>query len=242
MNNDKRLNGIIGDAEDRVKDGEKHHHPHGSFEILIKGESQDEISVTFGEPNPSGRQILSKAGFVPEEDHALIQLLLPGSRLIDMNDKVDLRNMGRLVFRVFGGGEIFLFTVDDTGYQWGASKINEADLRDAAVVPEEKVLVLERDGEEAEVPAGGDIELSHTGVEHLRTRHGMITVTLDGDEKRIHPGMYTTEKLIQVLGVEAGYLLNVVEDGELIPLQPNEKLRVKDGMIFISQVPSGGSS
>ena len=62
-------------------------------------------------------------------------------------------------------------------------------------------------------------------------------------EKTIPRGTYTTEQLIQVLGVEAGYLLNLVNrNGQLVTLRPGETTKVRKGMKFISQVPCGGSS
>jgi hypothetical protein len=43
--------------------------------------------------------------------------------------------------------------------------------------------------------------------------------------------------------IEAGYLLNLkTEDGELVTLKPGQKILVKNGMHFYSQVPGGGSS
>jgi hypothetical protein len=70
----------------------------------------------------------------------------------------------------------------------------------------------------------------------------LVTVYLDGAEKHIPHGSYTTEELITVLGVEDGYLLNLLDNGQLRPLQPGQKMAVKKGMQFISQVPCGGSS
>lgn len=56
-------------------------------------------------------------------------------------------------------------------------------------------------------------------------------------------GTYTTEELVRVLGVEPGYVLNIVNPhGQLEPLKPGQKIRVKKGMKFVSQVPCGGSS
>jgi hypothetical protein len=55
--------------------------------------------------------------------------------------------------------------------------------------------------------------------------------------------VYTTEKLIDIFKVPAGYLLNLKErDGDLVTLKPGQELRVKCGMRFFSQVPGGGSS
>ena len=82
------------------------------------------------------------------------------------------------------------------------------------------------------------------GTEHLRIGKRLVTVYLDNEvEKRIPSGTYTTEELISVLGVEAGYLLNVLDpQGKLVLLEPKQKTTVREGMNFFSQVPCGGSS
>jgi hypothetical protein len=72
----------------------------------------------------------------------------------------------------------------------------------------------------------------------------MVTVFLNGpnNPKEIPRGVYTTEQLIDVLGVEPGYLLNLAEKDGLRTLKPGERIRVKTDMRFFSQVPGGGSS
>ncbi len=67
-----------------------------------------------------------------------------------------------------------------------------------------------------------------------------VSVYLDGEEKSIPRGKHTTEELLSALGVEAGYLLNVVNDeGQLVILEPGQEVHVKKDMKFISQVPCG---
>ena len=95
------------------------------------------------------------------------------------------------------------------------------------------VFVLKTDDAECEIKEGKVVNLSQAGIEHLQTRPRMVTVTLDGEQKIIPAGVYTTEALLNILDVEPGYLLNV---------RPNERVHVKEGMIFISQVPGGASS
>ena len=68
----------------------------------------------------------------------------------------------------------------------------------------------------------------------------LITVFIDTVEKMIEMGKYTTEQLIQVLGVTPGYVLNV-KDGNspLKPLTPGATYQVHPGMQFFSQPPDG---
>lgn len=200
--------------------------------------------ATFDDPVPDGRQILAEAGFVPADEHVLIQLVRRGTRSIGLDEAVDLRKPGIEAFRVFKSDRLFRFTIDGRGYEWGAAAISEPTLREIADVEQDHVLVLEREDAEDRVLGPDDrVKLSDAGTERLRTRKRLVTVCIDGTEKKIPAGIYTTERLMEVLGVEPGYLLNVVNaEGQLELLKPDAKLRVMDGMKFFSQVPCGGSS
>ena len=210
----------------------------GKFAISV-----DDVQLQLAEPVLDGERILNEAGFQPAEDYVLIQLLLPGTRSVGLDESVDLREKGSRAFRAFKSDRIFRFTVDDVGYEWGGAKITEPELRRIAVVDGDRTLVQERGGKAIELAADGIVELAETGTEHLRVVE-LVTVTLDNEvEKKIPSGTYTTEELIRVLGVEAGYLLDVVvEQGKLEPLRPGQTTQVMAGMKFISHVPAGGSS
>ena len=210
----------------------------GKFVISV-----DDVQLQLAEPVLDGERILNEAGFQPAEDYVLIQLLLPGTRSVGLDESVDLRQKGSRAFRAFKSDRIFRFTVDDVGYEWGIAKITEPELRRIAVVDDGRTLVLERGGKAIELAADGIVELGEAGTEHLRVVE-LVTVTLDNElEKKIPSGAYKTEELIRVLGVEAGYVLDVLdEQGTLVPLQPGQTIQVKAGMKFVSHVPAGGSS
>ncbi len=86
--------------------------------------------------------------------------------------------------------------------------------------------------------------LKITGTEHLRTKKRLVTVYYGIDDQRfeLKPGIYTTEQLIAIFPVPEGYLLNLLEDGVLVTLKPDQKTHIKNGMHFSSQPPGGGSS
>lgn len=200
-------------------------------------------AVSFTDPQPTAGQILAEANCLPPSDFALIQLLKHGTRLIGLDDTVDLREQEKAAFRAFETDRIYDFTVDERGYVWGTDLIPEPELREITCIDEDKVFVLERDGKDKELGPDESLDLGKKGTEHLRTIKGFVDVVLDDDiHKRIPRGIYTTEQLIAALGVEPGYRLNVLVDGELKLLEPGEKLRVKEGMHFFSQQPGGGSS
>ena len=205
--------------------------------------SVDDVQLQLAEPMLDGGQILDEAGFRPAEDYVLIQLLLPGTRSVGLDESVEFRGDGSDTFRAFKSDRIFRFTVDDRGYEWGVAKITEPELRRIAVVDDDRTLVLDRDGKAFELAADDTVELGEAGTEHLRVVE-LVTVTLNNEvEKKIPSGAYKTEELIRILGVEAGYVLDILdEQGKLDPLQPGQTIQVKAGMKFYSHVPAGGSS
>jgi hypothetical protein len=176
------------------------------------GTTVNQRAVNFTDPVPDGRQILSAAGFDPADEHVLIQRMHHGTRSIGLDEPVDLREEGREAFDAFRSDRTFTFTLDARGYEWGAGVITEPQLRELAAVAPEDVLLLERQDEpDRELGPGDAVNLGASGTEHLRTAKKLITVFLDGVAKKIARGTYTTEQLIQLLGVTTGYLLNVVD-------------------------------
>lgn len=219
-------------------------HPQGkAFRICVADSNLTPRDVRIDDPEPTGRQLLSEAGFVPAEDHYLIQRLPRATRTVSLDELVDLRKPGAESFVAFRTDRVYAFTIDERGYEWGNPTIGEPILRVLGQVPDDETLVLQREGEDLELGPGDQVALCESGTEHLRTAKRLIDVWLDGEKKQIARGTYTTEELIEVLGVAAGYLLNVIApDGQLVALQPSQTLRVREGMKFISQVPGGGSS
>lgn len=200
-------------------------------------------TVKFARATPTGEQILDKAGLQPAGDYALIQLLGHSTRSIGLDDAVDLAAAGTDAFRAFKTDRIFLFTLNGHGFEWGADKLPEPELRLIGRVPEGEVLVLERDGTDADLGPADVLELGHRGTEHLHTEKRLVTVFFENEPREIPRGTYTTEQLKKLFGVQEGYVLEFInEEGQLTPLKPGAKLRVKEGMKFFEQVPCGGSS
>jgi len=210
----------------------------GKFFTTVNG-----TEVKFSEPAPKGEHILDVAGLRPADDFALIQLLYHSSRSVGLDETVDLRAEGTEVFRAFKTDRIFRFTVNGRGYEWGVDKIPEAELRSITRTREDEVLVLEREGRDVELAPTDVLDLGAAGTEHLVTERRLITVYFENKPREIRRGIYTTEQLKQLFGVQAGYELEVINDeGQLTPLKPGAKLRVEEGMKFFEQVPCGGSS
>lgn len=211
----------------------------GEFSVTVNG-----ALITLRDRRPIGRQILTAAGLLPATDYVLIQLLKPGTKSISVDETLNLGDPGREAFRAFKTDRIFLFTVDEVAYEWGNGSIEVAELRRIAVIPDDRVLVLERLGEDAQV-IHDHVTLAAAGTEHLRTASRLVAVFLDDErEPRLIPrGTHTTEELLTLLKVKPGYQLNVLgPDGQINELAPGQKVHVKEGMHFYSQAPAGGAS
>lgn len=208
---------------------------------LFKVQINDE-TVEIADATPSGNQLLTAGRFEPADDYVLVEKTDAGSRLISLDETIHLAAHGTTSLFAFKSGEVFLFTVNTHGYQWGQSQISDPEIRDLADIRADDVLVLGRDDDDEVIAPGSVVSLRHGGTEHFRTETRLIKVFIDNVEKEIPRGTYTTEQLINVLGVTPGYLLNLQRKSGLDPLKPGEPLKVKAGMRFFSQAPGGGSA
>lgn len=212
--------------------------PDGKFFTTV-----NDATVKFQDVTPSGERILDKAGLKPPGEYVLIQLMCHSTRSVGLGEKVDLWAPGTEAFRAFKSDRIFRFTLNEHGFEWGVDKIPEPELRVIGRVPEDEVLVLERDGDDVDLKPTDILDLGHSGTEHLHTEKLFITVFFENEPREIPRGVYTMEHLKQVFGVQEGYILEILNDeGQLTPLKPGAKLRLKAGMKFFEQVPCGGSS
>jgi hypothetical protein len=229
-----------GEGRDHSGHGQEARAPgaDGQFFTSVNGET-----VKFTNPDPKGEHILDKAGFKPPGDFALIQVMRHSSRSIGLDDTVDLRSSGTEVFRAFKTDRIYRFTLNGHGYEWAAEKLTEPELRVIGHVHDGEVLVLERDGADIDLGPMDVLDLGHGGTEHMHTEKRLITVYFENEPREIPRGTYTTEELKKLFGVQDGYVLEYINhEGQLMPLKPGAKLKVKEGMKFFEQVPCGASS
>lgn len=201
-------------------------------------------NISVDDPVPMGRQVLDAAGFVPPDECVLIQGFAHGTRAVGLDETIDLSQPEIEAFYAFRSDRIFRLTIEERGFDWGSARIKEPTLRSIAHVPDDEILFLERtDQPDLELGPDDELDLSKPGTEHLRCEKRLIEVFFKDQPYQIQRGVYTTEQLMAKFPIEQGYLLNLLKpDGELVILKPGEKIRVKCGMRFFSQVPGGGSS
>jgi hypothetical protein len=69
-----------------------------------------------------------------------------------------------------------------------------------------------------------------------------VTVTIDGREEHIRPGVYVVKQLKRLLQVKPDYALDQVVSGKLEPLEEHDKVVIKGGEVFVSHVRGGAAS
>lgn len=160
---------------------------------------EGENELRFEDPVVDGRKILRAAGHEPPDEYVLIELTSPGSRSLGLDEDIDLREAGREIFHAFHSDRIFTFTVEERGYEWGTTQIDETIIRQIANVDAGNDLMLEREDEPDEViRKGAIIDLSARGTEHIRIRKRPdtfeVTINYNGSKR---PLKVTNSELIK---------------------------------------------
>jgi hypothetical protein len=193
----------------------------------------------------SALKIAEADGKTPPDQYVVLrQLASRELQSMRPDETAELREDGSSRFFVIRGDRTYRFEVDNLEFEWPLESLAGGRIKQLVGRGEDFELLLERSGE-AEVI--GDDELVHfgpEGIERLRTRERphLVTVYYGGDDEpfELPRGEYTTEKLIDIFHVPAGYVLDLVEeDGKFRELEPGKSLRIEEGMHFVSHLPVG---
>jgi len=91
-----------------------------------------------------------------------------------------------------------------------------------------------------------DAELEVKGSEALAGGHTpgpeVVTVSVDGVERRVPRGTYIVSAFKQLVGVDASRELDEVVHGEFKPLDDNASITIEKHEKFVSHVRTGSSS
>ncbi|MFG1375194.1 multiubiquitin domain-containing protein [Xanthobacter oligotrophicus] len=127
----------------------------------------------------TGRELLTLAGLAPASEYQLILVRANRTRLIGLEDKVNLKTEKGAVFRAFEDDRSYSWTLDEIGQVWGAPTLDVDELTSLFEVTPNNELVLERHDEpDVVLRPGGVIFFEEKGVEHIVTRHKKPDVVL----------------------------------------------------------------
>jgi len=120
------------------------------------------------DPIVSGREVLSKAGFIPADQHILVQIRDQQTTGRELDEKITLRTAGPEHFRAFPGDRLFTFTVEQRSQVWGEPQIKETELRSIIEIGDDEIFLLEKQDEaDVRIRDGASINLSAFGAERI---------------------------------------------------------------------------
>ncbi|WP_439606271.1 multiubiquitin domain-containing protein [Hydrogenophaga sp.] len=214
--------------------------------IQVLDEHFNPRSARIDDDRVTGRQVAEAAGFNSIDKVIVLQQLLSGAlEELRPEELVDLARPGVERFFVIEGDATFHFFLDGLKLEWPRAKVNASTLLRLALKDDEFELVQQQEDAPDMVLDDDDVvDLSQKGTEQLKTRKvsKLIKVLYNEQPFELQKGSYTTEQLIAIFQVEAGYLLDLWVDGKLLELKPGQELKLKAGMHFTSHPPRGQSS
>jgi hypothetical protein len=219
-----------------------HHHHHAPLEI--SGVDLQVRPVLMEDGTPTGSQIASACGFTPSQQVTILHWLPDGNfEDVRPEEVADIARKGRR-FIVQESDSSFRLTIDGRRIDWPAARISASVVRQLSRKTDVEVILQREDVPDAVLGDATIIDLRGDGTEHFATRKRptLVRVFYADVPFDLPRRPHTTEELLALFNVEAGYLLDLIDKGRLIELKPGQTIELKDGMHFASHPPRGQSS
>lgn len=222
------------------------HRPHG-FEIKVAGPDLKFRELTIDDPKPTGRQIISEAGFKPADEYGVLQWL-PGGDLeeLRLKETTDLRQNGIERFIIAKTDRAFFFALDGERQEWLVPFVNGITLKRLAEKdPEDVEVVLEREGEpDREIDDQEIVDLSAAGLEKFKIRpvDKTVVIYVNGEKNPVkitrgeHTGLEIKEAAIeQGVKIQRDFILSLVKGpGETQIIGDQDTVKVKRGQHYVA--------
>lgn len=215
--------------------------------INVLDEHFNQRDLSFDDPKVTGRQIAHEAGFRPADEIIVLQQLKDGSmEEVRLEELVDLKAAGAERFFVMTGDRTYRLLVDGLRLEWPRAHLTGEAIRKLAGRDDQFEVIQElEDTPDRVIEEDEVVSLQGGGTEKFKTRRAvrLITVFYGEQPHEMTRGVYSTEQLRTEFKVEAGYVLALIAaDGSFDELKSGQKLRLKNGMRFVSYAPCGESS
>jgi hypothetical protein len=215
--------------------------------VNVLDEHFNQRGFSFDDPKVTGRQIAHEAGFRPADEAIVLQQLKEGSmEEVRLEELVDLTTAGAERFFIMTADRTYRLVVDGLRLEWPREALTGEAIRKLAGRDDQVEVIQElEDAPDRVIEEDEVVSLKGDGTEKFKTRRAvrLITVFYGEQPHEMPRGAYTTEQLREEFKVEDGYVLALIaEDGSFEELKPGHKLRLKDGMKFVSYAPCGQSS
>jgi len=216
------------------------------FKIEASDETFSFETIQFRDPIVTAAQIAESVGAHPVIQFKILQQLSSGEiETKRPTETTDLREVTTKRFFVIRSDRTFGFTIDGLAMEWPLGSIVGKHLRELAKASEHQELVR--------VTAVGFLPIDNDDIvsfeepenEEFRLVDRPLTVTIFYREEpfEVERRQWTTEELLGLFEVPAGYKLDLIEaSGEFKEMKPGHKIKVRNGMEFTSHVPVGQSS
>ncbi|WP_299281762.1 multiubiquitin domain-containing protein [uncultured Tateyamaria sp.] len=202
----------------------------------VDGSAFESIDVVL-----SGRQIRQSAGLAPASNYVLIKIGQGTSQSIGLDEAVDLNQDEPPCFLSFESDRVFSLTINERGFEWGASEISASDIRAYGGIPDDHQLILDSEGDR---PIEDDdvVRLKAKGAERIISKPmEKICIVINTVEEYVEPGRFSFEELAKLAFPNTEVTPNTEytvsyrkgpgnkPEGSLIA---GESVKLKKGMIF----------
>jgi hypothetical protein len=207
---------MLTEANEDVRDNGPAEHSAGgldTYRILVARENLQFTPASLADPVPTGAQILAASGIHQPTEHLLFQMLKSGLlEEIRPEETTDLRLAGKEKFLVFRSDRSFRFQLDDRAFDWGASRISGATLKQLAGVggATHEVWLDELRSSDREIADAELVDLTAPGVERFRTRPIAITIIVNARRKELHQRRVTFWEIAMLAFPEAVPAENII--------------------------------
>lgn len=217
------------------------------FHLTVLNEALASTQLAFTHPDQTGRSVVHKLGAQDPEQMVILRQVGNGEIVkVRLDEPLDLRTVGQDRFFVVVGDRTYDFVMDSLQLMWPRADVSSTLLLNLAHKSGDFEVVQELpDGAHRSLGEHESVSLAGAGVERFKTVHKpkIVTVFYRDDPVEIARGEYTTEQLVDIFKVPAGYLLEIVlPPCEFVVLKPGEKLRIHGGEKFVAHFPVGTSS
>lgn len=217
----------------------------GQFRIKVAQPDLNFRVVQVDDPKPTGRQIITAAGFQATEDYGVLQWIDSGDlEPLRLNETVDLRANGAERFIIAQTDRAFFFELEGERQEWLLALINGTTLKRLAGKDRDRFIVIrEREDEtDEEIEDDQMVDLSSAGLEKFRIRPVETLVEIVVNTKPIvmergeHTGLEIKQAAIaQGVNIQLDFVLSLEKRrGETQIIGDNDKVKVKKGQHYVA--------